>query len=133
MPTPTTLSTTVAVSQTGHLLDHNTVHGAVNNLTILPSTTKTAGYTLALVNSGETVEFNTAAAVNCTVPPNTSASFPVGTVINIAQYGAGQVNVVAGAGVTLRTAGTLTTRAQYSEVSVRKRGTDEWIVSGDTT
>jgi hypothetical protein len=39
---------------------------------------------------------------------------------------------VAGAGVTLRSAGgLLKTRLQYSGLTLVKRGTDEWYVFGD--
>ena len=75
---------------------------------------------------------NAAGALNFTVPPNSSVAYDIGAVIEVCQIGAGQVTLVAGAGVTLRTpTGTLTTRAQYSTVSIRKRGTDEWVVAGD--
>lgn len=105
----------------------------VNNLTVVPSSSKTASYTLALSDSGELVEFNSATAVTCTVPLNSAVAFPVGTVISISQYGAGQVTIAATGGVTIRTPVSLTTRVQYSEVSLRKRATDEWILSGDLT
>lgn len=94
---------------------------------------QTAAYTLALADAGKAVEVTSASAVNVTVPPNTTAAFPVGTVIEVAQMGAGQVVLVAGSGVTLRTAASLTTRAQYATVTLRKRATDEWIVAGDLT
>lgn len=35
--------------------------------------------------------------------------------------------------IALRTPSTLTTRAQYSMAALRKRATDEWVVSGDLT
>ena len=48
------------------------------------------------------------------------------------QTGTGQITV-SGAGVTLRLpAGkTAKTRLQYSIISLTKRNTDEWILSGD--
>lgn len=94
---------------------------------------QTAAYTLVLADAGKAVEVTSASTVNVTVPPNTTAAFPVGTVIEVAQMGAGQVVLIAGSGVTLRTAASLTTRAQYATVTLRKRATDEWIVAGDLT
>lgn len=92
-----------------------------------------ANYTLALADAGTVVEGTKATAQTVTVPPNASVAFPVGAVIEVVQIGAGQVTIVAGSGVTLRTAATLTTRAQYSAVVLRQRATDEWVVGGDLT
>lgn len=103
------------------------------NSTSVESTVKTASYTLALTDAGSAVEFDTAGAVTLTVPANSSVAFPVGTIIEVAQIGAGQVTIAGETGVTLRTASSLTTRVQYSVAGIRKRATDEWIVSGDLT
>jgi hypothetical protein len=90
-------------------------------------------YTLVLADAGRAVHSTSATGVTYTVPPNSSVAFPVGTVILLAQMAAGQITVAAGAGVTLRTASTLTARAQYSEISLRKIATDEWLIAGDTS
>lgn len=105
----------------------------LTDLELIPTTTQASSYTVALADNGTLVETTSATSMNVTVPPNSSVAFPLNSVIEICQYGAGQVTLVAGAGVTLRTPATLTTRAQYSTVSVRKRATDEWVVSGDLT
>jgi hypothetical protein len=88
---------------------------------------------LVLADAGTLVEMNSASALTWTIPPNSSVAFPIGTIVESSQMGAGQVTITAGAGVTIRTASSLTTRAQYSTVSVRKRATDEWVLSGDLT
>ena len=98
----------------------------------VPATTQSGTtYTLALADQGTVVEFTNAGAVALTVPINASVAFPVGTTIGILQYGAGQVTI--GGSATLRSANGLKTAAQYSAVWLRKRATDEWVVSGDTT
>jgi hypothetical protein len=89
--------------------------------------------TLALTDAGQTVETTSASAVTETVPANSTVAFPIGTVIQLYQSGAGQVTVTAAGGVTLRVPGGAKTRVQYSTVTLRKRATDEWIVSGDAT
>jgi hypothetical protein len=100
----------------------------------ISSTQQTASYSLALIDANTAVEMNASSGVNLTVPLNSSIAFPVGTVIEVYQMGAGTVTLVATGGVTLRTAtNTLTTRTQYATVSLRKRATDEWVVSGDLT
>lgn len=108
----------------------NLVNGPI---TVAATTQAGAAYTLALTDAGSVVETTSASAVTVTVPPNSSVAFPVGTVIELAQYGAGQITVAPGAGVTLRTAASLTSRTQYSTIGLRKRATDEWVVSGDLT
>jgi hypothetical protein len=90
-------------------------------------------YTLALTDAGKAVECNNASAVTLTVPPNSSVAFPIGTVIEVLQVGAGQVTIGAGAGVTINTASSLTARAQWSVLGLRKRATDAWILTGDMT
>lgn len=108
------------------------VRTAVSSLAGVASTTQTGSYTAVLADAGTVVEMNAASAVNFTVPLNSSVAYDIGTVLEVYQMGAGQVTLVATGGVTLRTpTATLTTRAQYSTVSLRKRATDEWVVSGD--
>ena len=47
-------------------------------------------------------------------------------------YGAGQVTIVAGSGVTLRSDGSkLKIKSQYSAATLVKIGTDEWMVFGN--
>ncbi len=104
----------------------------VANAKLVAVSAQTAAYTLVLSDAGKAVEVTSATAVNVTVPPNTTAAFPIGTVIEISQLGAGQITLVAGSGVTLSSAGALLkTRVQYSALSIRKRGTDLWLVVGD--
>jgi uncharacterized membrane protein (DUF441 family) len=114
-----------AVTQANAYTDSKT--GAVT------TNSQTSNYTLVSNDSGVVVELNSASGVTVTIPPNSSVAFSVGTVIEVFQYGSGQVTIAAGAGVALRTASTLTARAQYSSISLRKRATDEWVVAGDLT
>jgi hypothetical protein len=93
---------------------------------------QTALYTLVLADASKAVEMNVATANNLTVPPNSAVAFPVGTVIETFSYGAGQTTIVAGAGVTIRSAGgKLKLTGQYSGGALRKRATDEWVLVGD--
>jgi hypothetical protein len=102
-------------------------------LLVLTTTSQTTNYTVVLADAGSMVEMNSASALTFTIPPNSSVAFPVGTEIQSSQMGAGQVTITPGAGVTIRTASSLTSRAQYSDFSVRKRATNEWVASGDLT
>jgi hypothetical protein len=95
---------------------------------------QTGSYTLVLSDAGKLVEMNVASANNLTVPPNSSVAFPIGTQILLSQYGVGQTSIVAGGGVTIRSAsGNLKLYLQYSGASLVKIGTDEWYLFGDLT
>ena len=91
-----------------------------------------ASYTAVLTDDGKLVTMSNASANNFTVPPNSSVAFGIGTQINIAQLGAGQTTIVAGAGVTLNSAGTkLKLGAQYAVATCVKTDTNEWFVVGN--
>ena len=98
---------------------------------VLSATTQADSYTLALADQGTVVEMTKATASTLTVPPNSDVAFDVGVVIEILQYGAGQVTIAPGAGVTLRSvSGNLKIAAQYASATLRKRATNEWVVQG---
>jgi hypothetical protein len=111
----------------------NQVTGNINVSDIMNSSSVTANYTLASSDANTFVDANLGTAITVTVPTNSTVPMPIGTRIRITQIGAGQVTIAAAGGVTLNTASTLTTRAQYSVVKLRKRSTDTWVVSGDLT
>ena len=93
---------------------------------------QTASYTLVLSDGIDTlVRMNVAGANNLTVPTNASVAFPIGTVIQAMQYGAGATTIVPAGGVVIRTASSLIARAQYSRFQLEKIGTDEWVAGGD--
>jgi hypothetical protein len=95
---------------------------------------QTASYSLVLLDRGKLVEMNVASANNLTVPLDSAIAFPVGTKIDISQYGAGQTTVVATGGVTVRSAaGALKLAAQYSGATLVKIATNEWYLFGDIT
>ena len=95
---------------------------------------KTADYTLVLGDAQSSIGVDSGTAKNVTVPLNSSVAYPVGTLIEVRQVGAGQVTIVATGGVTLRSAGgALKTRVQYSAVQLLKVATDTWSVAGDIT
>ena len=98
---------------------------------LVEANVQTASYTLVLDDAGKAVEMDVATANDLTVPPESAVDFPAGTVIEVAQVGEGQTTVVAGSGVTVRTPETLVLSGQWSTVSLRKRGTDEWLLAGD--
>ncbi len=98
------------------------------------NTQATTDYTLALADQGKTVEMNHADPNTVEVPPNTDVAFPIGTRIDIVQYGVGQTTIVGGTGVTVNSeSGNLAVSARYSGATLYKRATNEWVAIGALT
>jgi hypothetical protein len=96
--------------------------------------THTSQHTLILSDANKVVELNFTGGNNLIVPTNASVAFPSGTIITLAQYGAGQVTIIGDTGVTLRSSGGKNkTAAQYSVATLYKRDTNEWYLYGDLT
>lgn len=94
--------------------------------------TKTADYTLALVDQTKTVEMDVASNNNLTVPPNSSVAFRIGTIIPVRQKGAGTTTFVAGGGVTITSlGGSKVSRGQNGMFALLKTATDTWELTGD--
>lgn len=87
-------------------------------------------YTLVLADAPKFVTMTNAAASTLTVPPNSSVAFPVGTLIEGAQLGAGQVTLTPGAGVTINGSPGLKVAAQYGTFGLLKTATDTWLAYG---
>jgi hypothetical protein len=81
------------------------------------------------------VTLSNASAIAVTIPTNATTAFPVGTVLNFSQNGAGQVTVSGASGVTLTSVGatatTPKTRVQYSAGSAIQTSANNWLVIGD--
>ncbi len=87
-------------------------------------------YTLAIADAGRAIEMNNASANTLTVPLNSSVAFPIGTVIDIFQTGAGQTTVAATGGVTINARPGLKLSGQWATATLIKRGTDTWLLTG---
>jgi hypothetical protein len=89
-------------------------------------------YTLVLTDAGKMVTLSNASTITLTVPPNADVAFPVNTRIDLLQYGAGQVTVAAGSGVTIYSkASALKLSAQYAGATLWKKATNTWVLVGD--
>jgi C4-dicarboxylate-specific signal transduction histidine kinase len=89
-------------------------------------------YTTVLSDDGKLLTCSNAASIAVTIPPNSSVAYGIGTQINIAQLGAGQVTITAGAGVTLNSSGAkLKLKDQYSVATCVKTDTNTWFVVGN--
>lgn len=115
------------------------IGGSVSPSTALVIDPKTGTtYTFALSDANnELITANNASAQTYSIPTNASVAFPIGSIINIIQIGAGQVTINAvtpGTTTVLSTGATAASpklRAQYSVATLIKAGTDLWYVTGD--
>lgn len=101
----------------------------VSSSALLNETTeKTADYTLVLGDAGKIVQMNKTTSGSVTVPLNSSVAYPAGTVVGVYNKSAASVSIVGASGVTIRNNDTAI--GQYGEVSLRYRGSNEWVVAG---
>jgi hypothetical protein len=90
-------------------------------------------YTLVLSDKSKLVTLANSSPITLTVPTDSAAPFEIGTTINIMQASSGQVTITGASGVAVRSTPGLKLRAQWSNASLYKWKTNEWILSGDTT
>ena len=130
--TSTSAFTGTAVGYLGFDSSGNILSSAVPAGSTITLNRQAASYTLVLADAGKLVEMNVGTANNLTVPLNSSVAFPIGTTIDVSQYGAGQTTFVATGGVTIRsTNGWLKMNAQYGAATLVKIATDEWYLFGN--
>jgi hypothetical protein len=101
----------------------------------IPSQKKTSSFTASLVELGKITECESASLLQVTVPSTSAVAFPDDAGMELVQTGVGQVEVLAGQGVTLRSASSpagLQARSQWSSVFLRKRagGAPSLITTG---
>ena len=113
-------------------------NGFDDSLAKLTLNAQTATYTAVLAdNRNKLVTMNVASANDFLIPTNANVAFPIGSVINVIQIGAGQTTIkaVTSGTTTISSTGAVATapklRVQYSAASLIKVGTDSWYVVGD--
>ena len=107
-----------------------TAAAAAQALQYIVTNAQAGSYTLQLSDAGRVVEMSGGGTL--TVPTNGSVPFPVGSQITILQTGASQVSIAPADGtVTLNSAGGYRKiAAQWSAVTLLKRGTNTWVALG---
>lgn len=109
-----------------------------SSLAQLTLNAQTATYTVVLAdNRNKLVTMNVGSANDFLIPTNANVAFPVGSIINVIQIGAGQTTIKAVTSGTTTilsngaTAAQPKLRAQYSAASCIKVATDTWYIVGD--
>lgn len=92
---------------------------------------QTDDYILVLGDAQKLVTMNKGSGNSLTVPLAASVAFPIGTVIDIIQLGAGLTTIVATGGVTINKAVGLKLSARYGRAKLQLIAADSWIASGD--
>ena len=63
------------------------------SMAITDINTQASSYTAQLSDSGKIIEISSASATNISIPSNSSVAFPIGSTLDIIQYGSGQVTI----------------------------------------
>jgi hypothetical protein len=106
--------------------------GATVNLKAASVAVTGTSKTLALTDENTYQSCSNASAQAITIPANASVAFPLDTWITFEQHGVGVVTITGATGVSLNgvSAGSFSVSEQWQEISIRKIGTDSWIVKG---
>lgn len=95
-------------------------------------------YQLVLGDAQKLVTLDNSNPIVLTIPSNGTAALPIGTQVNIVQYGSGQVTISGASSptpVTVRSTGATAnqpvTRAQYSSATLLQVALNDWLVLGD--
>ena len=90
-------------------------------------------YTLQITDAGKVIHLSANSDTVLTIPTNTQVPFPIGTIINVYTSSASNMVVSATTGVVLRPFSNNKFKLfeQYTEISLRKRATNEWVGSGN--
>jgi hypothetical protein len=97
---------------------------------------QTNDYTAVIADTYQVLELmNKGTAIAYKIPTNASVAFPIGTVLNILNIGAGvcTISAVTPGTTTVLSAGAVAaspTLAQYRSAACIKTGTDTWYVVG---
>ena len=98
-----------------------------------PGVNSQSGTTYTVVGSDEAkiVLCDNAAAVSVSIPNETTEALSVGFIVHIHQAGLGKVTLIPEAGVSLHASVSLSTRVQYSSLSLIKTAVNVFKVIGD--
>lgn len=145
----TSAATVAKVDSTGKMFSHDgtsmaevvTLSGTqsitnktlINPIQTIGTNSRTSSYTLVLSDQSKVIEVDSVSPTTITIPADASVNFPVGSYILIVQTNTGQVTI-AGSGFTPNVSPSLglKLRERWSMATLIKRGTNSWLVSGDT-
>ena len=83
-------------------------------------------YTFVLDDAGKLVTASNAAAKTFTIPPQSSVTWPANSIIQVVNYGAGNLTIAGGSGVTVTNA--TKTLAQFESAALVRTGSNAWTL-----
>lgn len=86
--------------------------------------------TLALTDAGKYLRVSGTASIARTMPADDDVDWPDDTEMILEQSGTNVIELVAGAGVQLLSAGNLSTTTRYETLTLKRVGPNTWIVGG---
>ncbi len=96
----------------------------------IPPTVKTAAYTIAITDRGNSIDTN----ANVTVPTEANSGFAYGATVVVTNVGGSNISLIAQSGVNLIMAATAQvsnkTIVPYGIATLRYLGNNNWIVAG---
>ncbi len=127
----TALASTVSTN-TSNISSNTSAIASKADVNFTINTQTGTSYTLVLGDAAKLIDMSNASAIALTIPANSSVPFPIGTIITVLQAGAGQVTV----GITTDTLNGrngLKTAGQWAVITLIKRTSTTWVLSGDST
>lgn len=138
-------ATTAAGARTSLGVIPATEKGAADGVATLDADTKltpeqgtsgivsvTTARALALTDKSNFLTANSESAITVTIPTNATVAFPVGSEIELCQYGVGTLTIIGATDVTVNgvSAGSVQSSERYACIAIKKIGTNEWIAAG---
>lgn len=110
------------------------IYDYVNKPTLKNCMFAGTNYDFILTDAGKYLSMSYGSACTMTIPTNASVSFPIGSVIQIEQAGAGQVQILGASGVTIQSESSKTKLVgQYATCFIIKKDTNIWTLAGNLT
>lgn len=120
---------TFAAGQTLTASQMNTLQASDFNFTKNVQTG--TAYTLVITDRGKLLEFSNAGSITLTVPTNAAVAFEIGDRVDVLLVSNGSIAITGASGVTVAAEGGLTTiSSQWTRVTLIKRTTDDWVITG---
>ena len=120
---------TFAAGQTLTASQMNTLQASDFNFTKNVQTG--TAYTLVATDRGKLLEFSNSGSIALTIPTNAAVTFEIGDRIDVLLASTGTITIGGAPGVSVAAEGGITTiSSQWTRVTLIKRTTDDWVITG---
>jgi urease beta subunit len=120
---------TFAAGQTLTASQMNTLQASDFNFTKNVQTG--TAYTLVATDRGKLLEFSNSGSIALTIPTSAAVTFEIGDRVDVLLASTGTITIGGAPGVSVAAEGGITTiSSQWTRVTLIKRTTDDWVVTG---